>query len=177
MQTPVNVNNPDSSPCRVFPKWIISGLPVIHSQPAAGDNRSQEGFYPSDGQCAHTGSAGLAAERLRSVGCGEHDSGTRDRDAIFVHDRNCDALLDLNLGVGADHKKHAQKDESVLRYGHGGATLAVVSQAGRVRAPTAVNRWDEKAGLRRDAIRSQVIDALEALEKNPEEGYSWYAGI
>jgi len=23
-----------------------------------------------------------------------------------------------------------------------------------------VNRWDEKAGLRRDAIRSQVIDAL-----------------
>jgi hypothetical protein len=25
-----------------------------------------------------------------------------------------------------------------------------------------VNRWDEKAGLRRDAIRSQVIDALEA---------------
>jgi len=117
--TPVNVNNPDSSPCRVFPKWIISGLPVIHSQPAAGDNRSQEGFYPSDGQCAHTGSAGLAAERLRSVGCGEHDSGTRDRDAIFVHDRNCDALLDLNLGVGADHKKHAQKDESVLRYGHG----------------------------------------------------------
>jgi len=27
-----------------------------------------------------------------------------------------------------------------------------------------VNRWDEKAGLRRDAIRSQVIDALEAPE-------------
>jgi hypothetical protein len=26
------------------------------------------------------------------------------------------------------------------------------------------NRWDEKAGLRRDAIRSQVIDALEAQE-------------
>jgi hypothetical protein len=25
-------------------------------------------------------------------------------------------------------------------------------------------RWDEKAGLRRDAIRSQVIDALEAQE-------------
>jgi len=25
-----------------------------------------------------------------------------------------------------------------------------------------VIRWDEKAGLRRDAIRSQVIDALEA---------------
>jgi len=27
-----------------------------------------------------------------------------------------------------------------------------------------VNRWDEKAGLRRDAIRSQVIDALEMQE-------------
>ena len=27
-----------------------------------------------------------------------------------------------------------------------------------------VIRWDEKAGLRRDAIRSQVIDALEAQE-------------
>jgi hypothetical protein len=27
-----------------------------------------------------------------------------------------------------------------------------------------LNRWDEKAGLRRDAIRSQVIDALEAHE-------------
>ena len=25
-------------------------------------------------------------------------------------------------------------------------------------------RWDEKAGLRRDAISSQVIDALEAQE-------------
>jgi len=25
-------------------------------------------------------------------------------------------------------------------------------------------RWDENAGLRRDAIRSQVIDALEAQE-------------
>ena len=27
-----------------------------------------------------------------------------------------------------------------------------------------VIRWDEKAGLRRDAIRSQVIDALKAQE-------------
>jgi hypothetical protein len=26
---------------------------------------------------------------------------------------------------------------------------------------TVLTRWDEKAGLRRDAIRSQVIDALE----------------
>jgi hypothetical protein len=29
---------------------------------------------------------------------------------------------------------------------------------------TVANRWDENAGLRRDAIRSQVIDALEAQE-------------
>jgi hypothetical protein len=29
---------------------------------------------------------------------------------------------------------------------------------------TSVNRWDENAGSRRDAIRSQVIDALEAQE-------------
>ena len=29
---------------------------------------------------------------------------------------------------------------------------------------TVVTRWDENAGLRRDAIRSQVIDALEAQE-------------
>jgi hypothetical protein len=27
-----------------------------------------------------------------------------------------------------------------------------------------VNRWDEKAGLRRDAVGSQVIDVLEAQE-------------
>jgi hypothetical protein len=29
---------------------------------------------------------------------------------------------------------------------------------------TVDNRWDEKAGLRRDAVRSQVIDVLEAQE-------------
>jgi len=29
---------------------------------------------------------------------------------------------------------------------------------------TVVIRWDEKAGLRRDAVRSQVIDVLEARE-------------
>jgi hypothetical protein len=29
---------------------------------------------------------------------------------------------------------------------------------------TGETRWDEKAGLRRDAVRSQVIDALEAQE-------------
>jgi len=27
-----------------------------------------------------------------------------------------------------------------------------------------VNRWDEKAGLRRDAVGSQVINALKAQE-------------
>jgi hypothetical protein len=29
---------------------------------------------------------------------------------------------------------------------------------------TVETRWDEKAGLRRDAVGSQVIDALEAQE-------------
>ena len=32
------------------------------------------------------------------------------------------------------------------------------------RGPTDETRWDEKAGLRRDAVRSQDIDALEAQE-------------
>jgi hypothetical protein len=32
------------------------------------------------------------------------------------------------------------------------------------RFSTVENRWDEKAGLRRDAVRSQVIDVLEAQE-------------
>jgi hypothetical protein len=31
-------------------------------------------------------------------------------------------------------------------------------------AVTVLTRWDEKAGLRRDAVGSQVIDALEAQE-------------
>jgi hypothetical protein len=31
-------------------------------------------------------------------------------------------------------------------------------------AVTVETRWDEKAGLRRDAVGSQVIDALEAQE-------------
>jgi hypothetical protein len=35
----------------------------------------------------------------------------------------------------------------------------------RAARPIAVaTRWDEKAGLQRDAVRSQVIDALEAQE-------------
>jgi hypothetical protein len=32
------------------------------------------------------------------------------------------------------------------------------------RLQSVVTRWDEKAGLRRDAVGSQVIDALEAQE-------------
>src|SRR6266545_1823217 len=44
-------------------------------------------------------------------------------------------------------------------------------------------RWDEKAGLRRDAVRSQVIDALEAqmIHQSEEEStrlrpaFSWKA--
>jgi hypothetical protein len=31
-------------------------------------------------------------------------------------------------------------------------------------SPTVENRWDEKAGLRRDAVPSQVIDVLKAQE-------------
>jgi hypothetical protein len=38
------------------------------------------------------------------------------------------------------------------------------SHAGRGFWMVYVTRWDEKAGLRRDAVRSQVIDALEAQE-------------
>jgi hypothetical protein len=38
------------------------------------------------------------------------------------------------------------------------------AKALRLPGTTGVNRWDENAGLRRDAIRSQVIDALEAQE-------------
>src|ERR1017187_5240624 len=40
----------------------------------------------------------------------------------------------------------------------GGRSAMVVPTA----TVTVVTRWDENAGLRRDAIRSQVIDALEA---------------
>ena len=40
------------------------------------------------------------------------------------------------------------------------ATIRSMSSEGM----TVVNRWDEKAGLRRDAVGSQVIDVLEAQE-------------
>jgi hypothetical protein len=43
----------------------------------------------------------------------------------------------------------------------GGVSFA--SRGGRKRL-TSENRWDEKAGLRRDAVGSQVIDVLEAQE-------------
>jgi hypothetical protein len=44
-------------------------------------------------------------------------------------------------------------------------TLPPLSHQGRsFHVQIAVNRWDEKAGLRRDAVGSQVIDALEAQE-------------
>ena len=44
--------------------------------------------------------------------------------------------------------------------------LRAVRKAGSFcfRRTTVENRWDEKAGLRRDAVRSQDIDALEAQE-------------
>jgi hypothetical protein len=34
---------------------------------------------------------------------------------------------------------------------------------------TVETRWDEKAGLRRDAVRSQVIDVLEAQIKGDRQ--------
>jgi hypothetical protein len=34
----------------------------------------------------------------------------------------------------------------------------------KYQASAVANRWDEKAGLQRDALSSQVIDALEARE-------------
>jgi hypothetical protein len=40
--------------------------------------------------------------------------------------------------------------------------------------PNGENRWDEKAGLRRDAVSSQVIGAREAqeiMETRNEEAY------
>jgi hypothetical protein len=43
-------------------------------------------------------------------------------------------------------------------------TFWMVLQPYRSGKSTDAIRWDEKAGLRRDAIRSQVIDALEAQE-------------
>ncbi len=42
------------------------------------------------------------------------------------------------------------------------------------------NRWDEKSGLQRDALSSQVIDALEAQEMKEadyEEAYPWAVGL
>jgi len=42
--------------------------------------------------------------------------------------------------------------------------LFFLHHAESVARVTSVIRWDEKAGFRRDAIRSQVIDALEAQE-------------
>jgi hypothetical protein len=41
---------------------------------------------------------------------------------------------------------------------------SVRREALRLTGITVATRWDENAGLRRDAIRSQVIDALEAQE-------------
>jgi hypothetical protein len=38
------------------------------------------------------------------------------------------------------------------------------SLVGLSQAVTVINRWDEKVGLRRDAVDSQVIDVLEAQE-------------
>jgi hypothetical protein len=50
---------------------------------------------------------------------------------------------------------------------HDAASLARSTISAYIRAADStidVTRWDEKAGLRRDAVRSQVIDVLEAQE-------------
>ena len=39
-----------------------------------------------------------------------------------------------------------------------------------MRFPPGVNRWDEKAALRRDAVRSQGIDVLESTDQSKETG-------
>jgi len=47
--------------------------------------------------------------------------------------------------------------------GHSEVTRSISEQSALFRI-SVENRWDEKAGLRRDAVRSQVIDVLEAQE-------------
>jgi hypothetical protein len=54
------------------------------------------------------------------------------------------------------------------------AKSAVCGNPVLLRSSTGENRWDEKAGLQRDALSSQVIDALEAREieeTGDEEAY------
>ena len=70
------------------------------------------------------------------------------------------ASMGRNLGQGAPPR--AGEHVRTLNLGQ---EAPIRSDQGRV--PWAVNdvtRWDEKAGLRRDAVRSQVIDVLEAQE-------------
>ena len=65
------------------------------------------------------------------------------------------AIQDAHVGV-CTHCECAPGCRSVGRNDFGQGTV-----------PTVINveiRWDENAGLQRDAIRSQVIDALEAQE-------------
>jgi hypothetical protein len=53
-------------------------------------------------------------------------------------------------------------------------SLPPATKVGPFQSPTGDDRWDEKAGLQRDALSSQVIDALEAQEieeTGDEEAY------
>jgi hypothetical protein len=43
---------------------------------------------------------------------------------------------------------------------HFGDVMAALPRTRLLGKSSVVNRWDEKAGLRRDAVRSQVIDVL-----------------
>jgi hypothetical protein len=51
-----------------------------------------------------------------------------------------------------EHQRFHRRRTKIVRNAHSGTAQIVVI------------RWDEKAGLRRDAVRSQVIDVLEAQE-------------
>jgi hypothetical protein len=49
-------------------------------------------------------------------------------------------------------------------FGHLNLSSILLAMRFSLHLVTSIIRWDEKAGLRRDAVRSQVIDVLEAQE-------------
>jgi hypothetical protein len=63
-------------------------------------------------------------------------------------------LFEWQVAVRCQSHKRAQE-----------VALRLTAYLTTIQKPTSVvTRWDEKAGLRRDAVRSQVIDALEEQE-------------
>jgi hypothetical protein len=65
-------------------------------------------------------------------------------------------LLPYKLETG----RECQRDRYYTKLLHI-ANLRIFTAVAKI---TVEIRWDEKAGLRRDTVRSQVIDALEAQE-------------